>query len=462
MPVTMNLFQTVFTDFNPSKFVVYTALFFFSLFFALRADGFILWSYWFVFIPLWLWKGIVFLGAVVGVIVWVFRRNESPRSTTPSMDGEVNNLPNNGAGQLTSGITATNRHFKAMLMAFSTQMLLLVFEVLACDKLESAPENSLKWIVVFSPLIFISILSVFICIWSIKNDRSLEAGNHRMAIPGSQPLPSFSIQMELICSINILQFIFVALRLDLFLDWRWSVVFIPVWIVMFLALIVVLYSMILACLLMRSPDMINQQRRGNVNAALGNFFFIVPLLVFEIMLTKKLDFQYGISLDGSTPHPHKPFLYTSVVFPLLVSFLTLLFTSVGRRGGNPWWCGFRKDFCSFLVLNLCPMLQEYGNISYQVHFDDEVSDDLDSTVSTVQGTLSPSASYESGRPPSIIHPYQQPIPSTVSAVIDPTSPSFPSGLSRSFSSRLFKFKKKNMPPAKSTPVVPVLYLDMPD
>ena len=42
--------------------------------------------------------------------------------------------------------------------------------------------------------------------------------------------------------------------------------------------------------------MINQQRRGNVNAALGNFFFIVPLLVFEIMLTKKLDFQYGISL----------------------------------------------------------------------------------------------------------------------------------------------------------------------
>ena len=138
-----------------------------------------------------------------------------------------------------------------MLMAFSTQMLLLIFEVLACEKLESAPESSFKWIVVFSPLIFISILSVFICVWSIKNDRSLEAGeilkstfsimnsppvphsqyllpsiallgNHRMAIPGSQPLPSFSIQMELICSINVLQFIFVALRLDNFLDWRYD------------------------------------------------------------------------------------------------------------------------------------------------------------------------------------------------------------------------------------------------
>ena len=43
--------------------------------------------------------------------------------------------------------------------------------------------------------------------------------------------------------------------------------------------------------------MFNHHRRGNVNAALGNFFFIVPLLVFEIMLTKKLDYQFGKS-DG--------------------------------------------------------------------------------------------------------------------------------------------------------------------
>ena len=57
-----------------------------------------------------------------------------------------------------------------------------------------------------------------------------------------------------------------------------------------------------------SPDMFNYHRRGNVNAALGNFFFIVPLLVFEIMLTKKLDYQYFGSLGkkiwlGSTAEP---------------------------------------------------------------------------------------------------------------------------------------------------------------
>ena len=28
------------------------------------------------------------------------------------------------------------------------------------------------------------------------------------------------------------------------------------------------------------------------------------------------------------------------------------------------WFGIRKDFCHFL-LGLCPLLQEYGNISYQ-------------------------------------------------------------------------------------------------
>ena len=89
----------------------------------------------------------------------------------------------------------------------------------------------------------------------------------------------------------------------------------------------------------------------------------------------------------------------------------------------------------------------------QVHFDDEVSED--SSISTIQGTLTPSASYESGHPPSLHSPAQP-------NAADPSSAAFPSGLSRSFSSRLFKFKKKSVPSEKSTPIVPVMYLDMPD
>lgn len=438
MALTMNLFQSVFTDFNPSKFIVYTSLFFFFLLFALKLDGFLSWSFWVVFIPLWIWKGFVVVGSLIGIIVWVWQRKhrDSTEGSSNRLDLQHNLNPSNS-------YTATNTQFKAMLMAMAMQLLLLVFEILACEKLES--HRSYKWMLVFTPLIFISILSVFICVWSIKNDRSLEAagaGGNRMAIPGSQPLPSFSIQMELICSINILQFIFVALRLDNYLDWSWSVVFIPLWVLMILALIVVLYTVILACLLLRSPDMIHYQRRGNINTALGHAFFVVPLLIFEIMLTKKLDHQTFV---GGPESRGAPYLYTSVAFPLLISFLTLLFMSFGTRGGNPWWFGIRKDFCSFLVLNMCPLLQEYGNISYQVHLDDDVAEDeLDSTISTIQGTISNSSSYESH-------------------VTDTT---FPNGLpAPSFSTRFFKFKKKGLSPSntlKNSTTVPVLYLDMPD
>ena len=87
--------------------------------------------------------------------------------------------------------------------------------------------------------------------------------------------------------------------------------------------------------------------------------------------------------------------YTTVAAPLIFSHMTLIFMSFGAKGGNKCkeshlisftlgtclsfflelitnskngfftgWFGIRKDFCHFL-LSLCPLLQEYGNISYQ-------------------------------------------------------------------------------------------------
>ena len=51
-------FRSFFQDFNMSKFVVYTSLLIFSMLFALRKDGVINWSWWSIFIPLFVWKGI--------------------------------------------------------------------------------------------------------------------------------------------------------------------------------------------------------------------------------------------------------------------------------------------------------------------------------------------------------------------------------------------------------------------
>ena len=44
-------------EFNGSKFVLFTSLLFFSILYALKLDGVINWSWWSIFIPLWIWKG---------------------------------------------------------------------------------------------------------------------------------------------------------------------------------------------------------------------------------------------------------------------------------------------------------------------------------------------------------------------------------------------------------------------
>ena len=36
------------------------------------------------------------------------------------------------------------------------------------------------------------------------------------------------------------------------------------------------------------------------------------------------------------------------------------------------WFGMRKDFCSFL-LSMCPCLRVYGNISYNLHFNHNIT-----------------------------------------------------------------------------------------
>lgn len=62
-------------------------------------------------------------------------------------------------------------HYKSMLISLALHLILLMFELLVCDKLESSRH---LWILVFIPLIFISIVSIAVCIWAVKHDRSFE------------------------------------------------------------------------------------------------------------------------------------------------------------------------------------------------------------------------------------------------------------------------------------------------
>ncbi|KPM09817.1 transmembrane protein 185A-like protein [Sarcoptes scabiei] len=332
---------------NSSKFVVYSSLLAFSILFALKLDQTITISWWLVFVPLWAWKSLAISGALVGILVWLthpdYRFSES--SCT---------------------------HFKSMLISISLQLLLLMFELLACDKLES---DRYFWTLAFIPLIFISLLSVAVSIWALKNERDFE--------------------LELFCSVNILQFIFIALRLDRFITWSWVVVFVPLWILLCLAIIGVLYAMIFAVILFRTPEVSIEQRKASFYSAVTYTLIVFPLLVFFVLLSSKLDgkeFKNVISgSDASTlntfnmvhlyPHiPHQisnlnqftssqthsskshflqittpiPFFgsfhsfdidYLSVCAPLYCTLTILICMSFSSKGGNLWWF-------------------EYGNITY--------------------------------------------------------------------------------------------------
>ncbi|XP_038057142.1 transmembrane protein 185A-like [Patiria miniata] len=329
----MNL-RGLFQDFNPSKFLVYVCLLLFTLLFALRLDNYVQCGYWVVFLPLWFWKGMVIAGSIVAGFVWW--RHPSYR-----VEGE---------GYV---------DMKAIIICLCLNSLLLIFEILACNQMDSLQGNSKLvgnhlWLVVFMPLFLTSPMSIAACVWGFRHDRGLE--------------------LEAMCSINVLQFIFIALKLDDIITWSWSVVFIPIWILMCLLCLIVLYYIVWSILILRATEIMAEQRRAHLMAAFTAMALVVPLLTFEILLVNRL--------DHITSHP-----FVAVFSPFYISLLVLIPTSFGQRGSNHWWFGIRKDFCTFL-LTACPFLREYGNISYKMESMDSVTPPEDQDINREMYTTS--------------------------------------------------------------------------
>lgn len=159
--------------------------------------------------PIWIWKSIVALGAIVGTYVWCrhphYRYNVQLPISKQFISFNTFHCRLEGDSYV---------HYKAMLISFSLHLILLMFELLACDRLTS---NRPLWVIVFVPLIFGSVASVGACVWSVKHDRSFE--------------------LELFMAVNALQFVFLPLKLDDLVTWSWEVVFVPLWIVLCLSLV---------------------------------------------------------------------------------------------------------------------------------------------------------------------------------------------------------------------------------
>lgn len=102
-----------------------------------------------------------------------------------------------------------------------------------------------------------------------------------------------NFELELFCAVNIIQFIFIALRLDRFITWSWVIVFIPLWIIMCLSIIGCLYALIFFLILLRSPEV-----------GVGVLERIYPPLSSPNIKLKKLFFRPGGSPKGQSAHCH--------------------------------------------------------------------------------------------------------------------------------------------------------------
>ncbi|CAJ0603496.1 unnamed protein product [Cylicocyclus nassatus] len=308
----------VFRGFNACKFVTYLCLLFFVLLLSLKLDDKIGIGYAIVFLPIWFYNFLIFSGAVVGVISFLVH--------PPSQ----NDL-------------ALRVDFTAMQLTTVEHSFLFLFALMTYCKLELSyllrDYFELHWIVVFSPLFALSIASIGLVVWAMRRDKSFE--------------------FELFFAINIVQLFFLAFKLDELVDWSWAVVFIPLWVVLSLSAVGVLYALVLSIVLARSRHLVPSHRRQHVTSALFHACLVVPALICMVLLTGKLD-----ALEWGDNDPAADMPFTAVFAPLLVSLVCLVLMSCVHGGGNVWWFGLRQPFCTAL-LDACPCLKQYANVSYK-------------------------------------------------------------------------------------------------
>ena len=91
--------------------------------------------------------------------------------------------------------------YKAMIICTGMHLLLLIFEILACDNLQT---NSHSWLLVFIPLMFMSLVSIGICIWAVKNERSFEVWFWSVSLYPLQSLVGYTVKYFLFVGIQFL------------------------------------------------------------------------------------------------------------------------------------------------------------------------------------------------------------------------------------------------------------------
>ncbi|CAF0729582.1 unnamed protein product [Rotaria sordida] len=296
---------------NPSRFVITFSLLIFSILFALRIDEHIKISYWLVFLPLFIWKLFVILGACTGIFVWC--RN-----------GEQNRI-----------IRTPDNDCQALIIYFLMHILIFTFELLTCDKLENHLDT--RWIICFIPLLICTLLSFISCLWSLKVQRN------------------FLIQGFI--AANGLFFLFFPFRLDYFITWRYVIVFIPVWISLCIALLFIIAKFILAIIYRCSHHLLSNYRElSTITEVITYTILFIPFSIFSILLVDRLDHEDNDQIQKLS--------FTVIAIPLWIALIAWLSFSFGATDTNPWWFGLRRNLCE-IILDQCPFISLYFNNQFK-------------------------------------------------------------------------------------------------
>ncbi|UJR13766.1 hypothetical protein I4U23_000776 [Adineta vaga] len=218
---------------------------------------------------------------------------------------------------------------RALIIYFFLHLLIFIFEILACDKLEHPLEG--RWIICFIPLFLCTFLAFLSCLWSLK--------------------------IQAFISANGLFFLFFPLRLDSVITWRYVVIFVPVWITLCIALLFVISKLILAIIHRCSRRLVpNQRESSTITEAIVYALMFIPFSIFAVLLVDRLDLEGNDKIAKMS--------YTVIAIPLWIALIAWLTFSFGATDSNPWWFGLRRDLFE-IILGKCPFITLYFNNQFK-------------------------------------------------------------------------------------------------
>ncbi|VDP29617.1 unnamed protein product [Schistosoma mattheei] len=310
----MASFQKALENLNEGTICISVCVSVWLLLIAARMDNVLIIPYWTIFLPLWLWKTIVFVGWLVGLIVWCkhwrIHVDDSEHSTFLVRDDPA--LP----------------YIQAMSVSAFFHFLIMCSEVLLCIHL-SIESSNLTYLTILSPLLVVGALDSFVF------------------IPRSRHVCSFTL--ELCIAANLLQLLFLIARLDNWIRSNWIVTFIPSFILLAMGFLFCFAGLTIALITYFTAFFIPvAQRRLSVCYYASHLLIVIFLCTSLILL--------GLRLDGYLSASKSSALL--ICIPVLFSMF--LYASLSSGPGNPWWFGLNRNVL-LAIFESCPTLQLCAN-----------------------------------------------------------------------------------------------------